>query len=136
MAEALLRHDAGEQYEVASAGINPTGVRPEAIAAMSELGVDISGYRSKSVDEFIGKEFDYVITVCDHANEQCPVFPARTQRIHWSFKDPAAVQGNYAARLDVFRRVRDEIRQRLRDFDRRDGQHHVGKLTLSDGPPD
>ena len=80
-------------FEVASAGTKPSHVRPEAIAAMHEIGIDISGHRSKSVDEFAGQAFDYVITVCDNAKESCPVFPASTKRIHWSLEDPAAVQG-------------------------------------------
>jgi len=83
---------------------------------MSELGIDISPQRSKSVDEFSGQEFDYVITVCDNANEQCPVFPANTKRIHWSFEDPAAARGDEQARLEVFRRVRDQIHAQLRIF--------------------
>ena len=91
MAEGLLRHDAGNVYEVSSAGTKPSHVRPEAIAAMREIGIDISGHRSKSVDEFAGQAFDYVITVCDNAKESCPVFPATTKRIHWSLEDPAAV---------------------------------------------
>jgi arsenate reductase (thioredoxin) len=116
MAEGLLRHDAGERFAVASAGVAPSDVRPEAIAVMDELGIDISMHRSKSVDEFVGKEFDYVITVCDNANEQCPVFPGETKRIHWSFEDPAAAQGDEPQRLSIFRKVRDEIRGRLREF--------------------
>jgi len=114
MAEGLLRADAGDRFEVASAGVNPSQVRPEAIAAMREIGIDISGQRSKSVAEFVAQEFHYVITVCDNANEQCPIFPGKTERIHWSFEDPAAVQGDAEARLAVFRRVRDEIRARLK----------------------
>jgi arsenate reductase len=116
MAEGILRHMAGDDFEVASAGVAPSYVRPEAIRVMGELGIDISGHRSKSVDEFLGQELDYVITVCDHANEQCPVFPGKTKRIHWSFEDPAAVQGDDPARLGVFRRVRDEIKARLQGF--------------------
>ena len=116
MAEGLLRHLANDQFEVASAGVSPTQVRPEAVAVMSEIGIDISQHHSKSVDEFTGQQFDYVITVCDNANEQCPVFPANTKRIHWSFEDPAAVEGDEQARLAVFRRVRDEILHRLRLF--------------------
>jgi arsenate reductase (thioredoxin) len=116
MAEGLLRNMAGDRFEVASAGVAPTHVRPEAVEAMHEIGIDISQQRSKSVDEFIGSEFDYVITVCDNANEQCPMFPGKTQRIHWSFDDPAAVEGDDAARLSIFRRVRDEIDQRLQAF--------------------
>lgn len=116
MAEGLLRHDGGDKFAVFSAGVEPSHVRPQAIAVMRELGIDISGLRSKSVAEFAGQEFDYVITVCDNANERCPVFPGQTERIHWSFDDPAAATGDEAARFAVFRRVRDEIRARLRDF--------------------
>ena len=116
MAEGLLRHDGGGRFEVESAGVEPSSVRPQAVEAMREVGVDISGHRSKSVEEFAGREFDYVITVCDNANERCPVFPGNTRRLHWSFEDPAAAEGNEAERLAVFRRVRDEIRARLRDF--------------------
>jgi len=116
MAEGLLRQMAGDRFEVSSAGVAPTQVRPEAIKVMAELGIDISGHHSKSVDEFKGQEFDYVITVCDNANEQCPVFPGKTKRIHWSFEDPAALQGDELTRLAIFRRVRDEIRQQLKEF--------------------
>jgi arsenate reductase len=113
MAEGLLRYDGKGSFEVYSAGVEPSFVRPEAIA---EIGMDISGHRSKSVDEFSGQEFDYVITVCDNAKEHCPVFPGNTQRIHWSFEDPAAVQGDEVQRLAVFSRVRDEIREKLKGF--------------------
>ena len=116
MAEGLLRHDAGNTYEVSSAGTKPTHVRTEAITVMQEVGIDISGHRSKSVDEFEGQDFDYVITVCDNAKESCPIFPAKTKRIHWSIEDPAAVQGSEAERLAAFRRVRDELRTRLQAF--------------------
>ena len=117
MAEGLLRHDGGNRFEVFSAGVAASYVRPEAVRAMREIGIDISGQRSKSVDEFAGQEVDYVITVCDNANEQCPVFPGRTKRIHWSIEDPpAAAEVDQAATMAVFRRVRDELRQRLRSF--------------------
>jgi arsenate reductase len=116
MAEGLLRHDGGGKFEVESAGVEPSHVRPQAVEAMREVGIDISGHRSKSVEEFAGQEFDYVITVCDNAKEQCPVFPGKTKRIHWSFDDPAAAEGDEAERLAVFRRVRDEIRERLREL--------------------
>jgi len=116
MAEGLLRKMAGDRFEVESAGVDPVRVRPEAIEAMREIGVDISGHRSKSVDEFARQEFDYVVTVCDNAREHCPVFPGKTERIHWSFDDPAKASGDEAARLVVFRRVRDEIENRLREF--------------------
>ncbi len=114
MAEGLLRHDAGDRFEVASAGTRPTAVRAEAIAAMKELGIDLSSHRSKSVDEFANQSFDYVLTVCDNAREACPVFPAKTKRMHHSFEDPAAVEGSEAARMAAFRRIRDEIRAYLR----------------------
>jgi len=116
MAEGLLRHDAGDRFAVDSAGVNPSAIKPEAIEAMREIGVDISNHRSKSVDEFTDQEFDYVITVCDNANEQCPVFPGNTKRIHMSFEDPAAAPGDKQARLVVFREVRDEIRTCLAAF--------------------
>jgi len=116
MAEGLLRHDAGERFEVFSAGTRPSQVRPEAIAVMRELAIDISGQRSKSVDEFSGQSFDYVLTVCDNAKESCPIFPGKTARIHQSFEDPAAMQGSEEERLALFRRVRDEMRRYLRGF--------------------
>jgi arsenate reductase len=118
MAEGLLRHDGGPAFEVSSAGTKPSHVRPEAIEAMKEIGIDISGHRSKSVDEFAGQEFDYVVTVCDNAKESCPVFPGRTERIHWSFEDPAAVEGDWETRLAAFRRIRDEIREQFRELPR------------------
>jgi arsenate reductase (thioredoxin) len=111
MAEGLLRHDGGERFEVHSAGTIASFVRPQAIEAMREIGIDISGHRSKSVEEFLGQEFDYVITVCDNANDNCPVFPGKTKRIHWSFDDPAE-----SGDIEVFRRVRDEIRGKLTEF--------------------
>ena len=116
MAEGLLRHDAGIACEVSSAGTKPTQVRTEAIAVMRELGIDISGQRSKSVDDFLGQDFDYVITVCDNAKESCPMFPTKTKRIHWSILDPAALQGSEEERLAAFRLARDELRARLQAF--------------------
>ena|SRR5208337_1791224 len=116
MAEGLLRNDGGTSFEVASAGTKPSHVRSEAIAAMCEIGIDISSHRAKSVDEFAGHAFDYVITVCDNARESCPVFPAATKRIHWSLDDPAALQGSEEQRLAEFRRVRDQLRSLLHQF--------------------
>jgi arsenate reductase len=116
MAEGLLRHDAGQRFEVFSAGTKPSSVRLEAIAVMRELGIDISGHRSKSVDEFANQQFDYVLTVCDHARESCPLFPGKTVTIHHSFEDPAAMQGSDEERLAAFRRVRDEILEYLEGF--------------------
>lgn len=117
MAEGLLRHDGGDSFDVESAGVEPGSVRPEAIEAMNEIGIDISTHRSKSVDEFIGQKFDYIITVCDNAKETCPVFPGSAERIHQSFEDPPpATIGDYESRLEIFRKVRDEIRTWLREF--------------------
>jgi len=117
MAEGLLRHDAGDRFEVASAGTNPSVVRPEAIAVMRELGIDITAHRSKHVDEFAGQPFDYVLTVCDHANESCPVFLGTTKRLHHSFEDPPpASVGSDDERLAIFRRVRDQLRAYLAEF--------------------
>jgi arsenate reductase len=116
MAEGLLRAKAGARFEVSSAGTRPSRVREEAIAALAEMGIDISGHRSKSVDEFTGRQFDWVITVCDNARESCPVCPAGTRRLHWSFEDPAAVEGSLPERLAAFRRIRDAISQRLDEF--------------------
>ena len=116
MAEGLLRHEAGGRFEVQSAGTKPGHVGPEAITVMKELGIDISSHRSKHVDEFKGQAFDYVLTVCNNANESCPVFPGQTKRIHQAFEDPAAFQGTEAERLALFRRVRDNIREYLKNF--------------------
>jgi len=116
MAEGLLRNLGGGRFEVFSAGTRPSRVRREAFEAMREVGIDIGGQRSKSVEEFAGREFDYVITVCDNAREECPVFPGSVERVHWSFEDPAAVEGEWQERLKVFRRVRDEIGARLREW--------------------
>jgi arsenate reductase (thioredoxin) len=110
MAEGLLRYDAGERFDVESAGTKPSFVRPEAMAAMRELGIDISGHRSKSVAEFDGQKFDCVITVCDSARETCPVFFGAAERLHHDFDDPAAFDGSEEERLALFRRVRDELR--------------------------
>jgi arsenate reductase len=114
MAEGLLRHDGGDCFDVESAGTKPGQVRPEAIAAMRELGIDISGHRSKHVDEFAGQQFDTVLTVCDNARESCPVFPGAARILHRNFEDPAATQGSEEERLAVFRRVRDQLRDYLK----------------------
>jgi len=116
MAEGLLRHDAGNAFDVESAGTKASQVRPEAIAVMREIGIDISGHRSKNVDEIDGQHFDYVITVCDNAKEACPVFLGNTKRLHHSFDDPAALQGSMEERLALFRRVRGELRDYLGEF--------------------
>jgi arsenate reductase len=117
MAEGVLRHDSGEAFEVYSAGVIASFVRPEAIQTMSEIGIDISNHRSKSIDEFTSQQFDYVITVCDNARESCPVFPGNAMSIHQNFEDPPAPGvGDDEFRLAVFRRVRDEIRQWMNVF--------------------
>ena len=116
MAEGLLRDLGGGRVEVASAGVSPTLVKPEAIAVMKEIGIDISDHRSKSVDEFKAEPFDYVITVCDNANRHCPIFPGKSRRIHWSIEDPAAVEGDEKTKLEAFREARDDLRERLSKF--------------------
>jgi arsenate reductase (thioredoxin) len=116
MAEGLLRRLAGRRFEVHSAGTKPGSVRGEAVKAMAEVGIDLSGHRSKSVDEYAEQPFDYVITVCDNAKESCPVFPQATERLHWPFDDPAAVDGPEDTRLAAFRRVREQIATRLTEF--------------------
>ncbi|HUZ77275.1 MAG TPA: arsenate reductase ArsC [Chloroflexota bacterium] len=116
MAEGLLRELGGGRYEVASAGTEQTHVRPEAVAVMRERGIDISAHTSKTLDRFLGQAYDYVITVCDRANEACPNFPFGAHRLHWSFPDPAAVPGAEAERLAAFRQVRDAIEGRIREF--------------------
>ena len=113
MAEAFLRALAGERLEVASAGTEATRVHPLAIRVMEEVGLDLAGHRSKSLDVLLDKPWDYVITVCDRANEHCPVFPGRTTRIHWSFSDPSQATGTDQEHLQAFRRVRDEISEKL-----------------------
>lgn len=113
MAEGLLRHLAGDRLEVFSAGARPSVVNPYAVRAMAARGIDISGHRSKHLNEFLGEPFDYVITVCDAAAETCPVFPGRAERVHWSFPDPAAAEGDDAAVLAAFTRVRDDLESTL-----------------------
>ena len=113
MAEGLLRHLAGDRFEVMSAGTEATHVRPLAIRAMGEIGVDISSQESKTLERYLREPFDYVITVCDDANEACPFFPGASQRLHWSFEDPSRAEGSEEERLAVFRSVRDRIGERV-----------------------
>jgi arsenate reductase len=114
MAEGLMRHLAGHRFEVFSAGTHPAGLNQNAVQAMAEIGINISSHRSKSVDEFAGRSFDYVITVCDHAREQCPIFPGGGRQLHQSFADPAAAPP--AQQLAACRNVRDEIAAWLHEF--------------------
>ncbi len=116
MAEGLLRHVGGARFEVESAGTEQTRVNPFAIAAMREIGIDISSHTSKTLVRFLDEEWDYVITVCDNANEACPFFPGAATRLHWSFEDPSAATGGDEAKLAAFRRIRDQIRARLEEF--------------------
>jgi arsenate reductase len=113
MAEGLLRYLAGDRFEVTSAGTEATHVRPLAIKAMGEIGVDISAQESKTLDRYLEQPFDYVITVCDDAREACPHFPGAAARLHWSLEDPSQAAGSEQERLAVFRRVRDELRCRI-----------------------
>jgi len=115
MAEGLLRHLAGDRFEVHSAGTEATFVRPEAVRVMGEVGADISSQESKTLERYLGESFEYVVTVCDDANEACPVFPGARNRLHWSFEDPSQATGDDEERLEVFQKVRDRIRSRIEE---------------------
>lgn len=116
MAEGLLRDRSGGRFEVESAGTEETRVHPLAIEAMREIGIDIAAQQSKTLDRFVGEPWDFVITVCDRANESCPFFPGAAAKLHWSFDDPSAATGSDAQRLAEFRRVRDEIDAAIGEF--------------------
>lgn len=116
MAEGFLRYLAGDRFDVESAGTEETRVNPLAVRVMGEVGVDLSGHRSKTLDRFLDQPWDHVITVCDHANERCPVFPRGAARLHWSFEDPSGATGTEEERLAVFRRIRDEIGTRIKSW--------------------
>ncbi len=116
MAEGLLRHYGKDKLEVFSAGLEPSYVHPLAIKAMNESGIDITNQYPKTVNEFLGQNFSYVITVCDGAKERCPVFPGKYNAIHWSIEDPASAEGTENERMNVFRRVRQNIRERVNHF--------------------
>ncbi|HRA97439.1 MAG TPA: arsenate reductase ArsC [Nitrospira sp.] len=122
MAEGWLRHLAGDRFEVFSAGTHPVGLNPGSVDAMAEVGIDISAHRSKQVSEFLTQPFDHVITVCDRAKESCPRWPGSTHLLHWSFDDPAAATDSDATRLQLFRRVRDEILGQIKGFLDQEGQ--------------
>ena len=116
MAEALLRHHGGDRFEVFSAGTEPKGVNPLTLRVLAEAGIDASWARSKSVDEYLGQSFDYVVTVCDQARQSCPVFPGVHESLHWGYEDPAAAEGTDEERLAVFRKVFIQIGERVRQF--------------------
>jgi arsenate reductase (thioredoxin) len=116
MAEGWLRRLGGEQFDVVSAGTNPVGLNPYAVMVMQEANVDISNHVSERVDPYLEQHFDYVITVCDRAQENCPLFSGATSMLHWSFDDPAKAKGTYEQQLVVFRKIRDEIAERIRRF--------------------
>jgi arsenate reductase (thioredoxin) len=116
MAEGFLRHIAGEPFEVQSAGAVASEVNPDAFHVMKEVGIDISGQRSKDSSEFLGQRFVYVVRVCDRAKETCPIFPGAFKYFDWGLDDPAAAKGSESERLAVFRRVRDEIEERVLEF--------------------
>ncbi len=116
MAEGFLRHLGGDRFEVFSAGVKPTQVNPLAIKVMAEAGVDISSHRSKSVAEFLGQKFDFVITVCDNANQTCPIFPGHYEKLHWSLEDPAEAKGSEEERLPIFREIRNRIKINVEEF--------------------
>jgi arsenate reductase (thioredoxin) len=116
MAEGFLRYMVGDKFEVFSAGVKPAQVNPLAIKIMAEIGIDISKQRSKSATEFLGQKFDYVITICDNAKQTCPAFPGNYEKTHWDLEDPTEAQGSEEERMMVFRKIRDEIEQRIKDW--------------------
>ncbi len=137
MAEAILRREGGEPFEVVSAGVDPRGVHPLTIRALAEAGIDISGARSKSVNEYVGQPFDYVVTVCDRARESCPYFPGGRETLHWGFDDPAEAEGSESERLAGFERVLAEISHRVRTFvpfALKAHAAHVGSGAGAEGP--
>jgi arsenate reductase len=116
IAEGFLRHVAGDRFDVVSAGTDPAGLNPLSVEVMKEIGIDLSGHRSKAVTDYLGQHFTYLITVCDGAREKCPIFPGAVRRLHWPLADPAAVAGDVERRRAAFRRTRDEIAERVRAF--------------------
>ena len=131
MAEGMLRAWGGEKFDARSAGTEASSVRPEAIGVMAEIGIDIGKHRSKSVQEFLGQPFDWVITVCDQARESCPIFPGVAEIAHWSVEDPSDSSGDEDERLTVFRRVRDDLRDRMHVFIEAASNEHRPPTGLS-----
>ena len=116
MAEGFLRHFAGERFEVFSAGVKPTQINPMAIKVMDETGIDISKQKAKSVKEFLGRQFDHVVTVCDNARQTCPIFPGKYEKVHWNLEDSAGATGTEEEKLAVFRKTRDKIKENIIAF--------------------
>ena len=116
MAEGLLRNMAGDRFEAHSGGTRPSGLAAETVAVMREIGIDVSGHRSKHVDEFAGQPFDYVITVCDSARQECPLFPGEGEQFHWDVEDPADTEGAGATRMEAFRKARETLRGLVEGF--------------------
>ncbi len=116
LAEALWRHEAGDRWEAYSAGVDPKGINPWTGRVLKELNISLEGHRSKHLNEFKGQHFDLVVTVCDHARDMCPHFPGAERQVHWPFEDPALATGTDAEKLVVFRRVRDQIHERIREY--------------------
>lgn len=116
MAKGFLRHLAKDRFESFSAGVKPTEVNPFAIKVMSEIGIDISQQKSKSVNELLGQRFDYVVTVCDNAKQTCPMFPGKYEKIHWNLEDPAQARGTDEEKLTIFRKVRNQIKENILTF--------------------
>jgi len=114
MAEGLLRYYGGKRFEVFSAGTSPSRVHPMAVDVMAERGIDLRGQRSKSIDEFLGQGFDFIVTTCDDARDRCPVFPGQAEMLHWDLEDPASAGGSRGEKHEVFRRVRDELEELIR----------------------
>ena len=122
MAEGMLRKLGGDQFEVASAGAQASRVNPDAVRAMKEIGIDISTHRSKDASEFRGQNFTYVVRVCDRAKETCPIFPGAFRYYDWGLDDPAAAKGTDEERMEVFRRVRNQIEARVKEFIAKESQ--------------
>ncbi len=129
MAEGLLRHLAGGRFLAYSAGTRPSGLAEETVAVMAEVGIDVSGQRSKHVDEYAGQPFDYVITVCDTARQECPVFSGGRQ-LHWDVEDPADSEGAGASRMDAFRKARDTLQSYVQAFLREEVNRPPTKAQL------
>jgi len=136
MAEGILRHFHGDEFQVYSAGVYPSEVNPLAIEVMDEIGIDISKHTSKSIREFLGRKIDVVITVCDEAKEACPHFPGASKLLHWSFPDPSAAKGSGQRVLQAFRDTRDSIKERILEAVRKrelsgEGAPDYGKFSVS-----